>query len=60
VKGEVFPTHVMKVYRRNGGIYPLILNLASGEVHALAALLRKELPVSFEWKSRGGLSVLVY
>jgi hypothetical protein len=60
VKGEVFPTQVMKVYRRNGGIYPLILNLTSGEVQALAALLKKKLPVSFEWKSREGLSVLMY
>jgi hypothetical protein len=49
----------MKAYRRNGGTDPLILNLASGEVHAPAALLRKELPGFFEWKFRG-LSVLVH
>jgi hypothetical protein len=50
----------MKAYRRNGGTDPLILNLTSGEVHDSAAFLRKELPVSFEWKSREGLKVLVY
>jgi len=50
----------MKAYRRNGRTDPLILNLASGEVHDPAALLKKELPVSFEWKSREGLMVLVY
>ena len=60
MKGEVFPTCVMKAYRRNGRTDPLILNLASGEVHDPAALLKKELPVSFEWKSREGLMVLVY
>ena len=59
MKGEVFPKHVMKAYRGNGGTDPLILNPAIGEVHAPAALLRKELPLTFEWKSRG-LSVLVY
>jgi hypothetical protein len=48
----------MKAYRRNGGTDPLILNLTSGELHAPAALLRKELPVSYEWKSRDCLSVL--
>jgi len=36
----------MEAYRKNGGTDPLILNLASGEVHAPAALLKKELPVS--------------
>jgi len=41
VKGDVFPTRVMKAYRRNGGTDPLILNLVGGEVHAPAALLRK-------------------
>jgi hypothetical protein len=60
MKGEVFPTRVMMAYRKKGGTDPLILNLASGEVHAPASLLRKELPVSFECKSRDGLSVLVY
>ena len=50
----------MKAYRRNGGTDPLILNLAIGEVYAPASLLKKELPVSFEWKSREGWRVLEY
>ena len=60
MKGEVFPTCVMKAYRRNGGTDPLILNLAIGEVHAPAARLKEELPVSFEWKSGEGRRVLEY
>ena len=58
MKGDVFPTRVMKAYRRNGGTDPLILNLVGGEVHAPAALLWKELPVPFLWKSRENLIIL--
>ena len=59
-KEKSFPEHVRKAYRRNGGTDPLILNLAIGEVHDPAALLKEELPVSFEWKSGECWRVLEY